>query len=317
MAKHHKIKQIAKKVILLLSAIFIICNIFIIVHTYKFTHYVENINKTPETEISPNISSIFFGINLPRPKNNTYPTHKFETITLESNKKKLNGWYIFTDSINCFGTVFLGHGYNGSKSGMLPKAEVFLDNGYNVFIIDFMGSGESEGNTTTIGWDEAKNVKSSYEYLIERGDKNIILFGTSMGAAAIMKAIHDYQEIKPMAVILECPYGTMLKTIEARFKIMNLPQFIAYPFAFWGGTINGFNAFALEPEEYAKDITCPTLLIYGQNDNKVTIEETQIIYNNFAGKKIMKVYPSSGHDNYLVHDKNQWLKDIQYFLHSL
>lgn len=45
------------------------------------------------------------------------------------------------------------------KSSMIDKADVFLDLGYNVFMVDFIGSGGSEGLQTTIGYKEAENVK--------------------------------------------------------------------------------------------------------------------------------------------------------------
>ena len=50
-----------------------------------------------------------------------------------------------------------------------------------------MGSGGSEGNETTIGYKEAEEVKSCYDYVAGQGEKRIFLFGTSMGAAAILK----------------------------------------------------------------------------------------------------------------------------------
>ena len=74
------------------------------------------------------------------------------------------------------------------KSSLLDKAEIFLNLGYNTFLVDFMGSGGSDGNQTTIGFYEAEEVKTAFNYLEACGEKNIILFGTSMGAAAIMKA---------------------------------------------------------------------------------------------------------------------------------
>ena len=76
---------------------------------------------------------------------------------------------------------------------------IFLFVGYSPDV-DFMGSGGSEGNQTTIGFLEAKQVKTCFDYLTEKGEKNIFLFGTSMGSVAIMKAISDF-DIKPKAII--------------------------------------------------------------------------------------------------------------------
>ncbi|MBC8884363.1 hypothetical protein H9X57_16275 [Flavobacterium piscinae] len=54
-----------------------------------------------------------------------------------------------------------------------------------------------------------------------------------MGAVAIMKAISDF-EIKPKGIIIECPFGSMYKTVGARFESMNVPTFpMAGLLVFW------------------------------------------------------------------------------------
>ena len=144
------------------------------------------------------------GIDNPRPLNDTTPSNKFETIKLLSNKT-IECWYIRSE-VRAVGTVILFHGYGGQKSSMLDKADEFIGMGYNVLLADFMGSGSSEGDQTTIGYKEAEEVKSCYDFIIKKGNKPVYLFGTSMGAAAILKCIHDYN-INPTGIIIECPFG--------------------------------------------------------------------------------------------------------------
>ncbi|WP_282334724.1 alpha/beta hydrolase [Pinibacter soli] len=200
---------------------------------------------------------------------------------------------------------------------MLDKAAIFDSLQYNTFLIDFMGSGGSEGNTTTIGFKEAEEVWTTYEYLKSKGIKDIYLFGTSMGAVAIMKAIKDY-DLKPKAIIIECPFGTMYQTVSARFKNMNVPTFpIASLLVFWGGVQNNFWAFGHNPVDYAKSITCPTLLLYGEQDKNVSRQEIDAIFKNLAGEKILKTYKLSGHENYLTKYRTEWTKDVSGFLFAL
>jgi pimeloyl-ACP methyl ester carboxylesterase len=137
-----------------------------------------------------------------------------------------------------------------------------------------------------------------------------------MGAVAIMKAINDYQ-IKPEAIIIECPFGSMYQTVCARFRSMNVPAFpMAGLLVFWGGVENGFWAFGHSPTEYAKNITCPALLLYGAQDEKVSKEETDVIFANLNGKKELKIYQEAGHENYLSKYKNEWTQDVEAFLHQ-
>jgi hypothetical protein len=289
-------------------------NIVAIFHSYHFTHFTDTkaakTQKPEQLTFNEKLKTLFFGVNNPRPSNKKRPLN-YRTIQLESNKR-VECWY--SSKAKAKGTFIVCHGYGGEKSSMLDKAEIFDSLNYNILLIDFMGSGGSEGNTTTIGFKEAEQVKSAYDYLTDQGEKNIYLFGTSMGAVAIMKAIKEY-DLKPKSIILECPFGTMYETVSARFKNMNVPSFpMAELLVFWGGVQNGFWAFNHNPREYAKKITCPTLLLYGEKDKNVSRKEIDDIYTNLLGYKTLKTYPLSGHENYLNRYKNEWEEDVKNFL---
>lgn len=290
-------------------------NVVAIFHSYKFTHFVDSkIEKTKDPKkqsTGQKIKTLLLGVSNPRPENLTNPTSDFETIKLNSNKE-IECWSIKTE--NAKGTVILFHGFGGNKSSMLDKAEIFLGQGYNTFLVDFMGSGGSEGNQTTIGFLEAEQVKTCFDYLTIKGEQNIYIFGTSMGSVATMKAINDF-DIKPKGIIIECPFGSMYKTVCARFKTMYAPTFpMAGLLVFWGGIQNGFWAFGHNPTEYAKKINCPTLLLYGAKDEKVSREEIDQIFNNLGEHKTLKIYQEAGHENYLTKYKNEWTQDIKEFL---
>jgi pimeloyl-ACP methyl ester carboxylesterase len=125
-----------------------------------------------------------------------------------------------------------------------------------------------------------------------------------------MKAVTDYN-LKPKAIIIECPFGSMYKTVAARFRNMNVPAFpMAGLLVFWGGLQNGFWAFGHNPTDYAKKITCRTLLLFGEQDKNVSRQEINDIYHNLAGQKTMKTYQLAGHENYLIKYKPEWTQAI-------
>jgi alpha-beta hydrolase superfamily lysophospholipase len=260
------------------------------------------------------IKMLVFGLDIPRANIKKYPVRNFETIKLKSNKE-IECWSIKTDSSR--GTVILFHGYCDNKSSLIGLSNIFNNLGYSTLLVDFMGAGNSEGNQTTIGYKESEEVKTTYDYLRQQGEKHICLFGASLGAAAVLKAINDYK-ISPDAIILECPFGTMYEAVCARFKPINIPVFpMAYLLTFWGGVQNGFWAFGFNPADYAKSVKCPTMIIYGGKDILVSRKEIDDIFSNLNCAKQLKIYPNAGHDDYFREYKDQWIEDVGHFINSI
>lgn len=309
-------RQFLKRILWIFAFTFILMNIIAIFHGYKFTHFdttvgervnADKLNALQKTKI------LLFGTSLPRPKNTDLPAQPYETVTIQSNVK-LEAWYIKV--ANPKGTVLLFHGYQGNKSVLIQAADEFLKMGYNTLLVDFMGSGGSEGSSTTIGAIEGTEVKDCFEFIKNKGEKNIVLYGSSMGSAAVMKAIDEYK-ISPKAIIIGCPFGTMYATVCRRFEVLGVPSFpLAGMLTFWGGIENGFWAFSHNPQEYAKSVTCPTLLLYGEKDNRVSRAEIDAIYTNLAGLKTLKTFPDTGHGQYVDTDHDAWVSNIKAFLRN-
>ncbi len=310
-------KKAVKRLAWIGIGLFVAMNIVAYFHAYKFTHFsessVEKTKNPKELGMINKIKALLLGINNPKPINKTQPTRPFETINLQSSKR-IECWHIKLDSSK--GTVIVFHGFSGNKSLMLDKSDEFNKLGYNTLLVDFIGTGGSEGNETTIGFKEAQDVQVSIDYLRQNNEKNIILFGTSMGAAAILKAAEEFQ-INPTSAIIECPFGSMYKTTCARFEQMKVPCFpMAGLLVFWGGLQNGFWAFSHNPQEYAKSVRFPTLLLYGEKDAEVSREEINHIFENMGGKKRLNTFADAGHENYLKRYKEVWIKDVSLFLNE-
>jgi len=311
-----KYKKLLKRLGWITLTLFVLANIIACFHAYQFTHFSNNTEpktKASDLAFGQKVKALVFGINNPRPVNHSTPARNYETIRLQSNKK-IECWFMKADSSR--GSVILFHGYGGEKSSMLDKADEFLNLGYNTLLVDFMGAGGSDGNQTTLGFKEAEEVKSCYDHLLTKGEKKIYLFGTSLGAAAILKSIHDHS-LFPAGIMIECPFGSLYQATSGRFRALNVPSFpLAGLLVFWGGVLNGFRGFSFKPVEYAKSVKCPTLLLYGEKDERVTRKEIDDIFGNLQGSKRLKTFPLAGHENYLKKYRNEWVKEIALFLGS-
>ena len=236
-----------KKLIYILLFFFVLVNIITFNQACHFSHFSDNVHvktrKPEELSALGKIKVLLFGIKNPKPANDCIPTRKFDTIFFKTHHNyTLSAWQI--NVIDSKGTVILFHGYTGKKSDMLDEAEKFNELGYNTLLVDFFGSGDSDGNTTTLGFYEAYDVVNAFEYVKKQSSDKIILFGASMGAVSILRAVSVF-DLDPDGIILECPYGKLITTVRNRFKVMGVPSFgLAEMLVFWGGVQNGYWGFS-------------------------------------------------------------------------
>ncbi len=310
-------KSFFKYIIRTLILLFVLINIIVAFHAYKFTHFYNKgeiaIKKQEAKSGWDKTKEILLGINAEK-QSNTAPDSAFQTIILTTKDGiKLQGWYIPVG--NAKGTVCLFHGHGGKKSGNNKEAEEFRKMGYNTFQIDLRAHGDSGGNTCTIGYNEGEDIKLSFDFIKNKDEKNIVLWGISMGASAITKAMNDYT-LQPQKIILEMPFGTIEDAVEGRIKMMGLPaEPISTLLTFWGGIEHGFWAFNMKPQEYAKKITCPTLLQWGKNDPRVSKREEDILFANLStvNKKFV-VYDNCFHESLCKKENKKWLTEVNSFL---
>ena len=296
--------------------LFLLLNIIVAFHAYKFTHFYNTgelgLNKLKKNK--PSIKELLLGFNAEKQKN-AAPDSGYQTVILKTKDGiRLEGWYIPVDSAK--GTVCLFHGHGGTKTGINAPAEAFRKMGYNTFQLDFRAHGSSGGNTCTIGYEESEDVKLAYDFVKNQGEKNIVLWGVSLGASTITKAIADYQSIQPNKVILEMPFGTIEDAVKGRMRMMGLPaQPISSLLTFWGGIEHGFWAFNMQPVEYAKQINCPVLLQWGKKDTRVSKQEEDELFANLASdNKKFVVYEDCGHENICKKENAKWLAEVNSFL---
>ncbi|MBI3409907.1 MAG: alpha/beta fold hydrolase [Planctomycetes bacterium] len=310
---------------LLLAALllgFVALNILAYIHAYRMTHFVAGVShpgKPESMSFGQKLNALILGIEVPRPKCSQTPADfdlSFESITIPGRDgNSLAAWLVPHPEAK--GLVVLFHGYAACKSNLLSEAKAFHDLGYSTLLVDFRGSGESTGDVTTVGVFEADDVADVFACVCERFQKKPILFGQSMGAVAILRALAVHG-IEPEAIILECPFNRMLATVQNRFAAMGVPSFpCAQLLVFWGGMQNGFNGFHHNPVDYAKEVRCPTLLMIGDGDPRVTVGDVSEVSNCIGKRCELTIFQGIGHESYVHARPRLWIDTVNGFLGSL
>ncbi|WP_460635775.1 alpha/beta hydrolase [Larkinella harenae] len=304
---------------LVLLALFVLLNIILAFHASRFTYFFDNPDKTPskkpeEYTMGEKLNAAFFGLKLKKSVVSDQPKIPFETIRLTNEyNQRLEGWYIPVEQAR--GTVILCHGHASSKAKVLCEMDYFHQLGYNTLLFDFRAHGNSEGNICTIGYRETNDLKAAYDFVVRGGEKNIILWGVSMGAATILKAIPEH-DLKPSRVILECPFATLYDAVQGRLRSMHIPAHPASELLLlWGGMQRGISTYKFRPSDYARQLSMPVLLNWGTKDPRVLRHETDAIFENLGTKrKQLIVFENSGHQSYCTQEPEKWQTAVRSFL---
>ena len=313
-----QLKSILRWVGWVLLVQFVLINISASLYAFKLTHFYTN---HPEESVSEggNIFTkswkLFTGPRYGKSVISEVPVFRYDTVTLETKKGiRIDAWYGQTDSVSK-GTVILFHGIGVTKSVLMDEANEFRFGGYQVLMVDFRAHGNSDGNTTTIGVRETEEVKLAFDYISAKGEKNIFLYGSSLGAVAIAKAVSD-QQLQPRGIILEMPFESLQSYLKGKARVLGFPK---QPFAvlttFWIGIERGFNGFKHKTTRYAKNIHCPVLLQWGTLDHLVLKDETNRIYDALAStSKKLVIYEGAEHESFLRKDPLKWRIEVERFL---
>ncbi|WP_297486825.1 alpha/beta fold hydrolase [Thermococcus sp.] len=208
----------------------------------------------------------------------------YEDVTFESGDGlKLSGWWIDNGSEK---TVIPLHGYTRSRWDdvyMKPVTEFLLKEGYNVLTFDFRAHGKSEGNYTTVGDREIEDVRGAVEWLVENHPeraKRIGLVGFSMGAVLTIRALAEINGV--CCGVADSPPIDMDRTGARGLKYFaNLPEWLYTFVKPLTKLVSG--ARELNVMDYADKVRKPLLLIQGDSDPLIKVDEVRAFYEKNRG----------------------------------
>ena len=270
-------------------------------HAWRMTHFVATGSRTESPQklsVLGKLVVLFQGVEIRKPTvsvvpaKSPQPSRTVNFVTRDG--VKLEAWDIPATPEQ--GVAVMFHGYAVSRQALLGEAGVLHELGWRTVLVDFRGSGGSEGWVTTLGWNEAEDVAAAAKWARhEWPSARILLSGQSMGAAAELRAMAT-KGVTADGIVAECPFDRFLTTVGRRYHRMGLP---AFPFAellvFWGGVQIGFNAFEHNPVTYASAVTCPALVLGGEHDPWVRPDETRRVASAVRGRTECIIFENGGH----------------------
>ncbi|MGH7599469.1 MAG: alpha/beta hydrolase [bacterium] len=234
-----------------------------------------------------------------------------------SDSIELKGWFIHAKMKPAKATVLVLHGISSCKEHMLGFAELLANNGYNAILYDSRAHGESGGTYCTYGFYEHEDVSTFVTHAAMRfGEiEPFFIYGNSFGGAVALLAMASDKRIKCGIIEstfssfeeIACDYAKRLTYISPGFVVRKVLKY--------SEQIAKFDVEKIKPEEAAKNVIQPTLIIHGEVDKHISIEHGRRIYAKLASrhKEWFPVKNGSHYNLWKVGGEQYRAKHISFF----
>ena len=206
--------------------------------------------------------------------------------------------YVVSQNSNKWAIVV--HGYGGSGKLMSDKSKYFYDMGYNVLIPDLRGHGKSEGDYIGMGWKDRLDIISWINFIIkENPNAEIVLHGTSMGAATVLMTSGENLPSNVKAIVADCAYTSAWDEFSYQ-----LETYLKVPSSYILNVTNmvtklkaGYSLKEASALECVKKATVPILFIHGDKDKFVPYSMMDKLYDATSSPKEKLTIDGGEHAN--------------------
>jgi alpha-beta hydrolase superfamily lysophospholipase len=172
----------------------------------------------------------------------------------------------------------------------------------NLVVADYRGYGASSGTPTLTDLVQDAHVifKEVREELSRRNlRKDLWVMGRSLGSISALELAYHYQKEMP-GLIIESGFPSVVRIMFH----LGIPA-----------RVTGLEEIDQECLERIKKIFVPTLIIHGERDSLVPVENAKEIYQHLgAEEKELLIIPSATHNDIMLAGLKDYFKAIQQFV---
>jgi dipeptidyl aminopeptidase/acylaminoacyl peptidase len=226
-----------------------------------------------------------------------------EEVTLATaGGKRLHAWFVPAPpgAGRPGPAVAILHGWGGNAGLMLPFADLLHRAGYGVLLLDARNHGRSDSDDFSSLPRFAEDLERGFDWLRawpEVDPARVALLGHSVGAAAALLVAARRPEVA--AVVSLAAFAHPVTLMRRQMRAHHIPYI---PVGWWllriiQRTI-GVRYEEIAPVNVIRRIQCPVLLVHGDDDRAVPVEDAVRIHANRAGDRVLlRRLPDTGHDS--------------------
>jgi fermentation-respiration switch protein FrsA (DUF1100 family) len=212
---------------------------------------------------------------------------------------RLGGWF-FPAVGRPRATVIVFNGNAGHRAHRVPLAQALRQQGVQTLLFDYRGYGGNAGSPSESGL--AEDARAVRAYLAARPEveaARLVYFGESLGTGV---AVGLAMEQPPAALILRSPFTSMADVGQHHYPWLPVRLLLR-------------DRFPVETR--LRQLRVPLLVIAGDRDRVVPIEQSRQVFENAAAPKTLLVLPGIDHNDGELLAGTRMVRAIVEFLGSV
>ena len=213
-------------------------------------------------------------------------------------------------------TAILMHGYRTDPMvNFAMQADMFLRHGYNVLLIRQRGHEAGGKARCGLGLLERYDAIAWNEHALStEGVEETVLYGVSMGAAAVGFAACDLDPKKTRALILDCGFRSPYEQIRLDCRRRNVPGFLLMPPIRLLAKL--FLKFDIRDrtDDVLKNTAIPCFFLHGTKDLTVPYETAREVFDACGAKKAFFTAEGAGHTEAFIVEPERAEQELFAFL---
>lgn len=245
---------------------------------------------------------------------------KYEDITFLAidGSRKMHGWYIPAEGSDK--TIVFSHGYGANREEawipMYDLAHYAHRLNFNVVMFDYGFAAQNSKEVATGGKKEAKQLLGAIQFAKQKGAKEIVVWGFSMGAGTALQAGLTTKDVD--AMILDSTFllepDTLYHNIHQKLDLPEHPSIEIMELLL--PVLNGTSLRQIPyPEVKKKDYPFPIFFIHGTVDDKAPYPIAEkLAANQTNPNSEVWIVPGSHHELIFREHTKEYLRRVSTFL---
>lgn len=224
-----------------------------------------------------------------------------ESVTFETaDGLRLGAWFFAGSGPPPRLTLLVFHGNAGNRFDRIPFAASLRKHGVQVFLTDYRGYAGNAGSPTEEGL--ATDAQAALSYLQSRADvdrSRMVYFGESLGTGVAVRLASEHA---PAGLILRSPFTSLVDVGGYHYPLLPVRWLLRDRFS---------------SIDRASHIHCPVLVIAGDRDSVVPIDDTRRLYAVLRSAKTLVEIPGADHNDEALLDGDVMIESILRFVRPL